>query len=106
MELVQNVLFKWEPSPLGIVPAKPIVRDLRWTVDSSGLISGRGIGSFLFIVQAIAVKSSGGNVLSDSVKIAAADRLHGYFALWRIADADVNAVRARGPDEKTAGVLT
>jgi hypothetical protein len=67
---------------------------------------GRRIGSFLFIVEAIVVESAGGNIFSDSVKVSAADRLHGNYALWRIANADVNAVRARSPDEKTAGVLT
>ena len=87
-------------------PAKPIVRDLRWTVDAAGLKSGRRIGSFLVIVEAIAVESAGGNIFSDGVKISAADSLHGNYALWRIADTDVKPIRSRSPDEKTAGVLT
>src|SRR5271155_3979659 len=105
MQLVQNVLFKWEPSPLTVVPAKPIVRDLRWTVYAAGLKSRRRVGPLLFVIQTITVQSPRGNVFSDSVKIAAADRLHGNYALWRVADTDVNAVRARSPDEKTAGIL-
>jgi len=69
------------------------------------LKSGRRIRSFLFVVQAIAVKRAGGNAFDYSVKIPAPDSLHGNRALWRFAEADVNAVRPRSPDEKTACVL-
>src|SRR6202451_904875 len=106
MKLVENVLFKWQPSPSGVVPAKPTIYDLRWPVHASGLISGRRIGPFLFIVQAIAIESPRGNALSDNVKIPAADSLHRNRARWGFADTDVNPVRVRSPDEKTACILT
>jgi hypothetical protein len=85
---------------------KPIVYDLRWPVDPSWLITGRRIGSFLFIVQAIAVESPRGNAFSNSVKIPAADSLHRNLALSRFANADVNPIRLRSPDEKTACIFT
>jgi hypothetical protein len=106
MELVQNVLFKRQSSPSGIVPMKPIVRDLRRPVDASWLKSGRRIGSFLLVVQTIAVKRPGGDAFDYGVKIPAAESLHGNRALWRFAEADVNAVRPRGPKQKTACILT
>jgi len=106
MELVQDVPFKWQSSPSGIVPAKTIVCDLRWPVDASWLVSRCGIGSFLFIVEVIAIESAGGDAFSNGVKIPAADSLHSNRALWRIAQADVNPVRARSPEEKAARILT
>jgi hypothetical protein len=75
-------------------------------MDPSWLISGRGIGPFLFIVQTIAVEIPGGNAFSNSVKISAANSLHRNRALWWIANADVNSIRQRSPDEKTACILT
>src|SRR5271156_5387367 len=98
--------FEGQSSPSGIVPAKAIVCDLRWPVDASWLISGRRIGPFLFVVQTIAVESPGGNVFGNSVKIPAPDSLHRNRALCRVAKADVNLVRPRSPDQKTAGILT
>jgi hypothetical protein len=75
-------------------------------VDASWLISRCRIGSFLFIVEAIAIESAGGDAFSNGVKIPTTDSLHRNRALWRIAKADVNSVRVRSPDEKTARILT
>jgi hypothetical protein len=75
-------------------------------VDASWLISGCRVGSFLFIVEAIAIENAGRDAFNNGVKIPTADSLNRNRAVWRIAKADVNPVRVRSPYEKTARVFT
>ena len=69
MQFVENIFSERKATPIRIVPAKPTVYDLRWSVDTSWLGSGRRIGPFLLIVQAVAVERSGGNVFNEGVKV-------------------------------------
>jgi len=69
VEFIEDIFFEGKAAPFGIVPAEPTVYNLRWSVDTSWLGSGRRIGPFLLVVQAVAVERSGGNVFNEGVKV-------------------------------------
>jgi hypothetical protein len=95
VQFVEDIFFERKVKPIGIVPAKPAIYNLRWSVDTLWLEPGHRIGSFLLVVQAVPVERSSSNVFNEGVKVSASDGLHENFSVGG-SETRISTLLARG----------